>query len=175
MPGNASAKDALRKEMREKLRALTKREITRASAEIRAQLTFQPGERVAIFAGLPTEPQLLPLIKEHPEALWHLPRVTGKNSMEFAAIDATTSLKPGPFGIMEPPEGPTTSHFDTILCPGIAFTKNGARLGQGGGFYDRFLQSSPGTRLIGIAFRCQIVASLPQDRHDIAMHQIVTS
>jgi len=175
MHGNASAKDALRKEMRKKLRALTPKEVEEASTKIRSQLSFKRGEQVAFFAGLPSEPQLLALIDEFPGTSWNLPRVTGKSTMEFVQVDSTTILKRGPFGILEPPQGKAVTNFDTILCPGIAFTKDGARLGQGGGFYDRYLQAPHGARLIGIAFQSQLVESLPRDKHDISMHKIVTS
>jgi len=175
MHGNASAKDALRKEMRENLRALTPTEVGEASTRIRSQLSFKHGERVALFAGLPTEPQLLALIAEFPGTSWHLPRVTGKSTMEFVQVDSTTILRRGPFGILEPQQRTTATSFDTILCPGIAFTKEGARLGQGGGFYDRYLHGQQGAHLIGIAFQCQLVESLPRDEHDLSMHEIVTS
>lgn len=175
MHGNASAKDTLRREMREKLLTLTPHEVRKESAAIRSRLSFKPGERVAFFAGLPTEPQLLKLMGHFPKTHWHLPRVIGQGTMEFLQVDSTTVLQKGPFNILEPPTGRSETNFDTILCPGTAFTSKGARLGQGGGFYDRYLRSSEGARLIGIALKCQIVDSLPIDEHDVPMHEIVTS
>jgi 5-formyltetrahydrofolate cyclo-ligase len=175
MHGNASAKDTLRKEIGEKLRTLTLNEVRKESATIRSQLSFKPGEKVALFAGLPSEPQLLILLGQFPKTLWYLPKVIGKGTMEFLQVDSTTILQKGPFNILEPPSGKLETNFDTILCPGIAFTNEGARLGHGGGFYDRYLKSSQGTRLIGIAFKCQIVDTLPVDEHDVPMHEIVTS
>ena len=175
MLGNASAKDALRNEMRAKLRAMPATEIENTSARIRSQLSFKPGEKVAFFAGLPTEPRLLELLTEFPQTLWHLPRVTGRSTMQFVQIDSTSHLRPGAFKILQPPPGPITTDFETILCPGIAFTKNGGRLGQGGGFHDRFLSGQPRARFIGIAFQFQLIDSIPSDEHDIFMHQIVTS
>lgn len=64
---------------------------------------------------------------------------------------------------------------DVIIVPGTAFTVDGARIGQGGGWYDRFL---PGRRtdtlLIGIAFSTQIVGSLPTESHDVTLDLVVT-
>ncbi len=64
---------------------------------------------------------------------------------------------------------------DLILVPGTAFTRRGERLGQGGGWYDRFL---PGRRdhavTIGIGFAPQLVESLPTEPHDVILDCVVT-
>jgi len=64
---------------------------------------------------------------------------------------------------------------DVIIVPGTAFTRTGQRLGQGGGWYDRFL---PGRRAdaltIGIGFGPQVVDIVPTDAHDIELDCIVT-
>jgi len=61
-----------------------------------------------------------------------------------------------------------------VLVPGIAFTESGARLGRGGGFYDRFLPRAPRALRIGVAFEAQIVESIPLESHDEPVHVIVT-
>jgi len=64
---------------------------------------------------------------------------------------------------------------DVIVVPGTAFTRRGERIGQGGGWYDRFL---PGRRAdavtIGIAFEPQIVESLPTEPHDVTLDCVVS-
>jgi 5-formyltetrahydrofolate cyclo-ligase len=64
---------------------------------------------------------------------------------------------------------------DVIIVPGTAFTRRGERIGQGGGWYDRFL---PGRRsdavTIGIGFVPQLVESLPTEPHDVVLDCIVT-
>jgi 5-formyltetrahydrofolate cyclo-ligase len=64
---------------------------------------------------------------------------------------------------------------DVIIVPGTAFTRGGDRLGQGGGWYDRFL---PGRRAdavtIGIGFATQVVDFVPTAAHDVALDCIVT-
>lgn len=175
MTGKASAKQILRSAMRAKLRALTPAARDAQSARLRAKLTFAPGQRVALFAGLPTEPDLLPLLASFPETRWFLPRVTGKTSMEFYRSDASSPLRPGPFGIPEPTSGEAASTIETFLCPGLAFTRDGHRLGQGGGYYDRFLLKHPAAQFIGIAFDFQLVTEIPRDPHDLVMHRVITS
>lgn len=175
MPANASAKETLRAEIRKKLRALPPEQLERESQSIRDTLSFRPNERVAFFANLPTEPQLLSLITRYPETHWHLPRVIGNGLMEFIRIQSVNDLKPGPFGIREPIDGPIISRFDTILCPGVAFAYDGSRLGQGGGFYDRFLAEQRTAKILGVAFQCQLVDQIPSDHHDIRMDAIISS
>lgn len=55
-----------------------------------------------------------------------------------------------------------------ILCPGLAFDKNGARLGRGAGCYDRFLSShrSHFSAVAGVCFEKQIFDVIPVDSHD---------
>ncbi len=64
---------------------------------------------------------------------------------------------------------------DVVVVPGLAFTAVGDRLGQGGGWYDRFL---PGVRddcsTIGVCFGPQLVESLPVEPHDVRLDRVVS-
>ncbi|MFK8022993.1 MAG: 5-formyltetrahydrofolate cyclo-ligase [Ilumatobacter sp.] len=65
--------------------------------------------------------------------------------------------------------------FDVIVVPGTAFTTSGARLGQGGGWYDRFLPLRRRDAVtIGLGFREQIVVDLPTEPHDVILDCVVT-
>jgi len=96
--------------------------------------------------------------------------------MHPIVIQGLDDFAPGRFGIPEPT---THEHFeetpDITIVPGIAFTKTGGRLGQGGGFYDRYLARHPATYKIGVCFNEQIADSLPISGHDIHMHEVVTA
>ncbi|MBP5438298.1 MAG: 5-formyltetrahydrofolate cyclo-ligase [Treponema sp.] len=71
----------------------------------------------------------------------------------------------------------------TVIVPGLAFTKDGQRLGHGKGFYDIYISrlleraGQAGTRvtLAGLCFACQLVPSLPVEEHDIRMDLMLTS
>ena len=65
-------------------------------------------------------------------------------------------------------------HPDLILTPLLAFDDFGGRLGQGGGFYDRTFAARPEVARIGFAFDGQRVARLPMERHDVALHGVLT-
>ena len=56
----------------------------------------------------------------------------------------------------------------------VAFTARGDRLGQGGGFYDKWLGAHPDTIRIGMAWDMQEVPELPVEPHDMALTAIVT-
>ena len=97
--------------------------------------------------------------------------------------DFENQLAPGLWGIREPVvercerlDGLNGVEF--ALLPGVAFTRGGARLGYGGGFYDKLLAGSDAGRerpvLVAAAFALQIVEQLPQEATDIKVEQIVT-
>lgn len=64
---------------------------------------------------------------------------------------------------------------DVVIVPGLAFTPAGHRLGQGGGWYDRFLAGvRPSCTTIGVGFAPQIVDVLPVEDHDVTLDCVVT-
>lgn len=73
----------------------------------------------------------------------------------------------------DPPPDPDV--VDVVVVPGVAFTPAGDRLGQGGGWYDRFL---PRLRrecvTIGVGFAPQLVDDLPTEPHDVRLDLVVT-
>jgi 5-formyltetrahydrofolate cyclo-ligase len=64
---------------------------------------------------------------------------------------------------------------DVVIVPGLAFTASGARLGQGGGWYDRFLARTRADCVtVGVGFRQQLVATIPTEPHDVELSIVVT-
>ena len=94
--------------------------------------------------------------------------------------DMETQLAAGLWGMREPvvercERLETLNEVEFALLPGVAFTRDGARLGYGGGFYDKLLarmESRPA--LIAAAFELQLVEQLPQETTDIKVEIIVT-
>ena len=65
--------------------------------------------------------------------------------------------------------------IDWVLVPGVAFDRDGRRLGYGGGYYDRLLPLlSPRAARVAGAFDLQIVDRVPAAPHDVAVDAIVT-
>lgn len=149
------------------------------SAAIRRQLrdwlAGHPARTIAAFASLPGEPMLLPLLAELPDRRWALPRVDGETMRFHLATPA--GLVAGAFGILEPPaDAPLCppGEIELFLCPGMAFTAAGGRLGRGKGYYDRSLAAAPAALRCGVCFREQLVPDLPVEPHDQPMHFLVT-
>ena len=100
---------------------------------------------------------------------------------KLVAYSSETELFAGPMGILEPaPEGEgtaTVAEGDVAvwIVPGLAFSRSGARLGYGGGWYDRFLaKSSPSSTSLGVAYPFQIVDDLPLEPHDLPLSDSVS-
>jgi len=88
-------------------------------------------------------------------------------------------LAAGPFGLREP-EGPrlpaaAVAQAQVVLVPAVAVDRTGARLGRGGGFYDRSLpMCAPGTRLVAVVRDSELLETLPCDPHDVRMTHALT-
>ncbi len=88
-------------------------------------------------------------------------------------------LEIGHFGVMEPkkdalrPVDPTI--IDLIVVPGVAFDKEGYRVGYGGGYYDRFIpRLTDQTPKVSLAFEMQLIDKVPTDKYDIPVEYIIT-
>ena len=88
-----------------------------------------------------------------------------------------TELVRHPYGILEPnqtcPIFPT-QHLQLIVVPGIAFDRNGYRLGYGKGFYDRFLMKCPHAVVVGLAYQVQLVEDTFPQAWDVPVQHIFT-
>ena len=87
-------------------------------------------------------------------------------------------LEPGFFNILTPKKEfqrfIDPQEIDLVIVPGVAFKKDGYRVGYGGGYYDRFLSKIPDVPTIAIAFSLQMVDDLPSDSFDIPVDYIYT-
>jgi 5-formyltetrahydrofolate cyclo-ligase len=99
--------------------------------------------------------------------------------------DLQQDVAAGTWGIPEPlaercDKVETLSQIDFILLPGVAFTRDGSRLGYGGGFYDKLLQrigdsgSHRSPALVAAAFSLQLVADIPQEATDRKVEWLLT-
>ena len=83
-------------------------------------------------------------------------------------------LEPGPHGTLQPAAYAEEIRPSAVFVPLVGFTAKGARLGQGGGHYDRWLADNPQVTPIGLAWDCQFVDILPEEPHDRRMRAVVT-
>ena len=96
--------------------------------------------------------------------------------MQFFLINQLEDLQAGAHDLPEPITNRKAIITKNTICivPGIAFTKEGIRLGQGGGYYDRFLKNYPELQTIGIGYDFMIKENLPYEEHDCRMKKIIT-
>lgn len=103
--------------------------------------------------------------------------VTDADSGEITPYYAMkdTEFSTGAFSVSEPcgTNQAQVSHIDVVVVPGIAFSKNGARVGFGKGCYDRLLAKSDAVK-VGFCYELQICENIPADEYDIAMDYVVT-
>ena len=97
-----------------------------------------------------------------------LPVVMDKGEMVPYEFTASGDLVPGSLGILQPDAqraSPVSlDKLDVVIVPGVAFSRQGKRLGRGGGYYDRFLKKLPSSvKRIGLAFTFQVFEDLPFD------------
>jgi len=107
----------------------------------------------------------------------YLPRVVGAGVMDFIEIDSEWALhqEKGAHGVLQPRAGygevldGARIERLAVLVPGMAFDSRGARLGRGGGFYDRFLERTKNVDMlkIGVCWSMQVVPQVPTDPHDV--------
>ena len=175
-----SDKDEIRRAMRERRKALTPEERTAASEVICAKLAaLQLKSPIAVYLASPQEIDLSPFIRKMLTAGDKVvaPRWNGE-TYELAVLKGLDEghLRQGPMGILEPAEAEIVSPkaVEVWLVPGLAFTRNGKRLGYGGGWYDRLLAEAPKDAVkLGIAYAFQVVDDLPSEPHDIPLAGVI--
>jgi 5-formyltetrahydrofolate cyclo-ligase len=85
-----------------------------------------------------------------------------------------SDLAKGYFGLMQGSEDAREVVPDVLFMPLVAFTADGHRLGQGGGFYDKWLGAHPDTIRFGLAWDKQEVSQLPVEAHDMHLNGVIT-
>ncbi len=167
-------KQALRKQIREQKRALTPEEIDAASSRLgelfAASQLYQQAK--TIYGYLPynqevrTVPMLQRALREGKRIA--VPKVYGEE-MRFIYLEDFSRVAPGYAGIPEPmDDGPVAEDKTAlVLMPGLAFDKEGHRIGYGGGFYDKFLAAEPEHPTLALCYEFQMRPQLPTEEFDI--------
>ncbi len=177
----------LRRSMQLRLGEVTPEEARAGGAAIADRLDrsplWQEAARVGVFASRSDEVDTSALIERAffagKQVLF--PRTTDSAGLEFARVADPSQLRAGRFGIREPsPELPVArlDQRTLLLVPGLAFDREGARLGRGGGYYDRALagirdrEHRPIT--IGVGFFFQLVERVPMTPFDVHLDGVVS-
>lgn len=167
-------KKALRKQIREKKRVMTPDQIEIASRKLTEQFLASEAYREAktLYGYLPynQEVRTVPILEQ---ALADgkqvaVPKVYG-DEMRFIYLTDLSQVATGYAGIPEPiADGPIADDPTAlVLMPGLAFDREGHRIGYGGGFYDKFLSSEPNHPTVALCYAFQMVEELPTEEFDI--------
>lgn len=165
--------------------ALTEKDRLRASAAVVHRLHAMPElaacRTIVVFAPFGTEIAIDPWIEDRIASGIgvFLPFVDGADLGIARVRNLSSGVVPGWRGVREPP--PATrrparvDRVEGFVVPGVAFDATGARLGYGGGHFDRLLSRASDTaHFVGVAFDSQLVGQLPHEPHDVRMHHLVT-
>lgn len=173
-------KATLRREIREKKRAMTPEQVEAASARLAEKFFNSDFYRNAktIYGYLPynqevrTVPILERALQEGKRVA--VPKVFG-DEMRFIYMTDLSQVELGYAGIPEPVSNTPEADDPTalVLMPGLAFDPAGHRIGYGGGFYDKFLSREPNHPTVALCYEFQMLPSLETDPHDIPVNCVI--
>lgn len=181
-PTTAAEKSALRTQLRGVLKALPpalrQAEDEALFARFLALPQVMEARTILLYHGMGAEPDTARLIATLLSAGKRvcLPRCLPGNEMQARLIQADTVLVRHPYGMLEPgTQCPIAepSEIDLVLVPGLAFDRSGGRLGQGGGFYDRWLSGYSGIS-VALCRACALFEKLPRETHDLGVDLVIT-
>lgn len=154
-----------------------------------AQESYQQSETVMWYLHCRSEVRTLPAVAralgENKKTV--IPYCTrdldGNKVLGLWRLEDLSELVPGTWGILEPPrkrwdEPERNVHLqslDLVMVPGVGFDRQGGRIGNGAGYYDRLLQSvRKDTVVAGVCYESQIFSNLPMAEHDVYMDRVIT-
>lgn len=173
-------KKELRRQIRERKRAMTVQEIESKSQAL-AELFFaseQYRQAKTLYGYLPynQEVRTVPMLQKALEdgKRVAVPKVYGEE-MRFIYMEDLSQVSLGYAGIPEPiADGPVAEDPEAlVLMPGMAFDPQGHRIGYGGGFYDKFLASEPNHPTVALCYDFQVMDRLETEEFDIPVDLVL--
>ncbi len=184
MPKSVPSKQQLRRDLRARRRALSADQALAAAQALPALLRTLPAwpdlQHVAgyLAADAELDPALLLDDLHRAGKQVYLPVIQADSSLLFAPWAPGEALQENRYGIGEPARRDTlrsAAELDALLLPLVGWTREGRRLGMGGGFYDRSLACAGTALKIGLGYSVQEVSLLPADPWDVGLDYIATA
>ena len=175
-------KTALRQAIRVQMKALSPADLRPEDDALFAQFLALPqtaqAKTILLYHGMGAEPETARLLSALLAAGKQvaLPRCLPGHGMEARLVTARTQLVRHKYGMLEPGEDCPVippEELDLILVPGLAFDRQCRRLGQGGGFYDRYLAGYTGPT-VALCRPRFLLEEIPCDPHDRRVDCICT-
>lgn len=173
-------KNQLKQSILERRNSLPKEEIIEKSRKIHDKLfnleQYKKSKTVMFFVSFNSEVNTHDMIKGALKSKTVVVPKVEHHEIEPSVIIDFDNLIPAKFGILEPIELMKIAYknIDLVLVPGIAFDKEGHRIGYGFGYYDKFLKKAHKAVKIGLCFDFQVVDKIPTEMHDVPVDLIVT-
>ncbi|MCB0480576.1 MAG: 5-formyltetrahydrofolate cyclo-ligase [Flavobacteriales bacterium] len=123
-----------------------------------------------------SEVNVYPLITELLKSNFTLlaPKTLKNRMLENRKLTSLNLLEKGVFGTIHPASPAVyEGSIDVFLVPGVAFDKQGNRLGYGAGYYDTLLEKHPKAHKIAICYPEQVVDQIPTEAHDVKMTRVI--
>ena len=173
-------KQALRKEIREKKRAMTEAQIVEKSEALgklfAESQAYQQAKTIYGYLPYNQEVRTVAMLQKALDdgKRVAVPKCYG-DEMRFIYLDDLSQVEKGYCGIPEPIADEPVAQDQTalVLMPGLAFTREGLRMGYGGGFYDKFLASEPGHPTLALCYDFQMVEHIPTEEYDIPVDTVL--
>ena len=174
-------KKEIRAQIRAQKRAMTEAQIVSASARLGAQFRacklYQNAKTIYGYLPYNQEVRTVPMLEQaiRDGKRVAVPKCYGSD-MKFIYIDDFTGqVAPGYANIPEPiADGPVAEDKTAlVLMPGMAFDREGHRIGYGGGFYDRFLAEEPDHPTLALCYGFQMVERLETEEFDIPVDMVL--
>lgn len=167
-------KQALRARIREQKRAMTPQQIDEASEKLgqlfAASELYRKAETIYGYLPYNQEVRTVPMLERalRDGKRVAVPKVYG-DRMRFIYLDDLSAVEKGYAGIPEPIADEPVADDKTalVLMPGLAFDREGHRIGYGGGFYDKFLADEPLHPTIALCYAFQMCDHLQTEAFDV--------
>jgi len=175
-------KKQLRKKVKEKIKALSPEYCQTADEQIFHKLTtlkaYKNAKTVFCYVGTKDEINTMPILINILKSGKRLgvPKCVSLGVMEVYEIDSLKKLVPGRYGIMEPDENCPVippEEIEFVCVPCLACSRDGKRLGYGGGFYDRYLPKLNCEKAV-LCRSALLEEDIPVDEFDVRIEIVVT-
>jgi 5-formyltetrahydrofolate cyclo-ligase len=141
---------------------------------------YKEAKTIMTYISFGSEVDTLSIIKHALEnnKIVCVPKIINKSQgMKAIKIEALGDLEKNNIGIMEPLSFDNeiiSKDIDLFLVPGLAFDKEGGRIGYGAAYYDRFLRESKNSSIkMGLAFDLQLIDRVPMTKDDVYMNVVI--
>lgn len=173
-------KKELRRMIREKKRAMTEAEIQQHSQALGklfvASEAYQKARTIYGYLPYNQEVRTIPMLEQaiRDGKRVAVPKVYG-DEMKFLYLEDLSQVETGYAGIPEPIADEPVADDKTalVLMPGLAFDREGHRIGYGGGFYDKFLAEEPDHPTLALCYDFQMMDKLETEEHDIPVDYVL--